>query len=215
MCGATSQQTDIEQQQQQFMTQAMQEQQTAWGQDQDLLQQMRAIYEPIFAKGPSQEGFSTEEKASLNTSVTEGTAQNYAQAAQAVSEKMAAQGGGNIVAPSGAASAIQASIATAAAQQESTQRLGITQASYQQGYQNWLQAAAGMGNMASMVNPNAFSQSATSAGGAAASTANQIAQENNSWINAALGAAGMIGGGMMSGGMTNMGKGVGFFGQNA
>lgn len=199
MCGASSQQTQIEQQQQQFMNEAMQQQATSWSQDQDILAQMKSVYAPIFAKGPSQEGFSPEEKAALNTQVTEGTAGDYAQAAQAVGQKLAAQGGGNIAIPSGASSAIQASIATSAAQTEAQQRLGITQASYAQGYQNWLNAASGMGETASMVNPVNFSGAATQAGKSAADTANQIAQENNSWINAAIGAAGNIGGAALGG----------------
>jgi hypothetical protein len=194
MCGAAPQQTQIEQQQQQFMSEAMQEQQTSWGQDQDILAQMRSVYAPIFAKGPDQEGFSPEEKANLNTQVTDQTAQNYGQAAQAVGEQLAAQGGGNIAIPSGATATIKGELASSAASQEASQRLGITQSSYTQGYQNWLNAAQGMNTTAQMVSPVSFSGAATSAGGAAASTANQIAQENNSWINAAIGAAGEIGG---------------------
>ena len=200
MCGAAPQQTEIEQQQQQFMTEAMQEQQTSWGQDQDILAQMRSVYAPIFSKGPSQEGFSAEQKSALNTQITEGTAQNYSQAAQAVGEQMAAAGGGNVAIPNGATAAIKGQIASSAAGQEQQQRLGVTQASWQQGYQNWLNAAAGMGETAQMVSPVSFSGAATNAGQQASSTANEIAQQNNSWINAAIGAVGAIGGGMASGG---------------
>lgn len=207
MCGASSQQTQTYNEQQLFYQNAMQQQQEAWGQDQDILAQMRAVYAPIFQKGPSQEGFSPEEKATLNTQVTEGTAADYAQAAQAINQKLAAQGGGNIAIPSGASSAIQADVATSAAQQEASQRLGITQASYAQGYQNWLNAAAGMGNINSALNPVAYSGAATNAGNSAATTANEITQANNSWINAAIGAAGAIGGGMASGGFFNQGGG--------
>jgi hypothetical protein len=194
MCGSTPQQSQIETQQQQFMSEAMQQQETSWSQDQDILAQMRAVYQPIFAAGPSQEGFSPEEKANLNTQVTDQTAQNYGQAAQAVGEQLAAQGGGNIAIPSGATATIKGQLASSAASQEASERLGITQGSYEQGYQNWLNAAQGMTNAAKMTDPVGFSGAATSAGGAAASTANQIATQQNSWINAAIGAAGNIGG---------------------
>jgi len=185
----------------------MQQQQAAWGQEQEILNTMRATYAPIFSKGPSQEGFSPEEKAALNTQVTEGTAQSYADAAQAVNEQLAAQGGGNMVIPSGATDTIKAAMAQSAATNAANQRLGIKQASWQQGYQNWLNAAQGMTNAAGLINPVAYSGAATNAGSAASSTANEIAQANNSWINAAIGAAGAIGGGMASGGFFNRGGG--------
>jgi hypothetical protein len=44
------------------------------------------------------------------------------------------------------------------------------------------------------LNPTAYNNSATGAGDSASKTANDIAQAQNSWINAALGAAGVIGG---------------------
>lgn len=204
MCGASPQQTQIEQQQQQFMSEAMRQQETSWGQDQDILAQMKSAYTPIFAKGPSQEGFSPEEKAALNTTITDQTAQGYTQAAQATNEQLAAQGGGNVAIPSGAAATIKGQLASSAASQEASARLGVTQASYQQGYQNWLNAATGMNTMAQMVSPTQFTTAATGTGNAAASTANQIAQENNSWVNAAIGAAGNIGAAALTGGMSEI-----------
>jgi len=194
MCGASQSQKDVEAAQQQFMNEAMKQQETSWGQDQEILNQMRAVYQPIFAKGPSQEGFSPQQKAQLNTQVTEGTAQSYAQAAQALNQSLAAQGGGNVFIPSGATASIRAGLASSAAGKEASQRLGIAGASWEQGYKNWLQAAAGMGDMGRMVDPVNFSGAATKASGAAGETANQIAEQNNSWVNAAIGAAGRVAG---------------------
>ena len=95
MCGASAQQTQIEQEQQQFYQHGIQQKSTAWAEDQDILQALQSQYGQIFAKGPSQEGFSPEEKAALNTQVTEGTAQNYTQAEQAIQSSQAAAGGGS------------------------------------------------------------------------------------------------------------------------
>jgi hypothetical protein len=196
MCGATQQQKDIADQQQQFYTNAIQQQQEAWGDDQEILNAMKSIYGPIFAQGPSQEGYSPEEKASMNTSVIEGTAQNYAKASEAVGEQLAAQGGGNVYIPSGGAEQLKAQVTQSAAEEMSREQQQIVQGDYQQGYNQWLAAAQGMGNVAELYNPLGYSSAATNAGGAAGTTANQIAQENNSWLNAALGAAGAIGGGI-------------------
>lgn len=197
MCGATSQQTTTYNEQQAFYQQAMQEQAAAYGEDQDILSQMQKVYSPIFTAGPSQEGFSPEEKAALQSGVTDTTAADYQQAQQAVGESMAAEGGGNIVIPNAAAASIKGQIATSAASQEAQQRNQITSADWQQGYQNWLNAASGMMGVSGQVNPLGYSEAATGAGSAAGTTANQIAQESNSWINAALGAAGAIGSGVI------------------
>lgn len=194
MCGATQQQTDIANEQQQFYTNAIQQQQDAWGQDQDILSAMQSVYAPIFNKGPNQEGFSQQELNSMETGVTEGTANNYAQASKAVGENLAAEGGGNVDIASGGAAQLKAQVATSAAQTESQEQQQITQADWQQGYNEWLQAAQGMNSTAGFLNPIGYSGAATNSGSAASTTANQIAEENNSWVNAALGAAGSIGG---------------------
>jgi hypothetical protein len=193
MCGATEQQTDIANEQQQFYSNAIQQQQQAWGDDQEILSAMKNVYQPIFNAGPSQQGFSSQERAAMNTQVTEGTAQNYAAASKAVGEQLAAQGGGNVDIASGGAAQLKAQVAQSAAQEMSQEQNQITQADWQQGYNNWLNAAQGMSETAQLYNPLGYSGAATNAGSAAGTTANQIAQENNSWINAALGAAGSVG----------------------
>jgi hypothetical protein len=197
MCGASDQQTDTYNEQQQFFQQMMQQQTQAWGEDQEVLAAIRGVSQPIFAAGPSQEGYSPEEKAAMETQVTEGTAQNYAKVATALGDQMAAAGGGNLAIPNGAADQIKAGVATSAAQEESREQSQITQNDWQQGYQNWLQAGQNMMGVAGQLNPVAYSGAATGAGSAASSTANQIAEESNSWINAAIGAAGAVGGGLI------------------
>jgi hypothetical protein len=197
MCGASDQQKDTYDEQQQFYQQMMEQQTQAWGEDQEVLAAIRGVSQPIFAAGPSQEGYSPEEKAAMETQVTEGTAQNYAKAARAVGDQLAAAGGGNLAIPNGAADQIKASVATSSAQEESREQSQITQNDWQQGYQNWLQAGQNMMGVAGQLNPVAYSGAATGAGSAASSTANQIAEESNSWINAAIGAAGAVGGGLI------------------
>lgn len=204
MCGASSQQKQIEQEQSAFYQQAIQQQSQTYAEDQQILQYMQGIYEPILAKGPNQEGFSTQEVNSLNAQAIEGTAKNYSAAGKAVSEQLAAEGGGDTYLPSGASAQLRGEVATSAAQQQSAEEQQIVQANYQQGYNQWLAASEGLGGVAAQLNPTGYSGAATAAGSAAGTTANQIAQENNSWINAAIGAAGSIGAGFATG----AGKGI-------
>lgn len=194
MCGgATQAQQDLQAEQAAYYKEATAEAEATYAEDQELLQSVKSIYDPILSRGPNQEGYSAEELANLNAQAVEGTAKNYSSAAKAVNEKMAAQGGGDIALPTGAQLQLQQEVANSAAATESSEESQILQADYQQGYNEFVNA----GNMEMAVsgqyNPTAYSGAATSAGSAASTTANEIAQENNSWINAALGAASSIG----------------------
>jgi hypothetical protein len=155
---------------------------------------MTAQFQSIFALGPNQEGFNPAEKQTLDTQAITGTAQNYQQVQRAMNEGEAAEGGGNAYAPSGAAQQIKEEVGTSAESQESQEETQITEADFAQGRQNWEEAAGGLESIAAGENPLGYEQAETSSGSAAGTTANQIAQEQNSWINAALGAAGQLGG---------------------
>jgi hypothetical protein len=156
---------------------------------------MQQAYSPIFAAGPNQEGFSPGEVNNLNTQAGEGTATSFNQADKALRETQAATG---VATPTGPQEQQQEELASSAANSEAQQKQQITQANYAQGYQQWQQAASGLTNTAGLLNPTGYSGAATGAGEATGNTANQIASENNSWVNAALGAAGAIGTGVVS-----------------
>jgi hypothetical protein len=195
MCGATGAQTQLETAQADFYNEATQQQTQTYGEDQEILSAMKAGYAPIFAAGPNQEGFSEGETNNLNTEATEGTAEGFNQADKALREQQAATG---VAAPTGAQEQQQAGLLSSAANSEAQQKQQITQANYTQGYNQWQQAASGLTNTAGLLNPTGYSGAATGAGEATGNTANQIASENNSWVNAALGAAGAIGTGVVS-----------------
>jgi hypothetical protein len=176
----------------------------------------QAIYAPmakqfqsIFALGPSQEGFAPAEENALNAAAVAGTATNYGNAARAVGETLAAEGGGNELIGSGGAAQLKAETAQSAAGELSREQTQIKEANYQQGYNQWLNAGQGLETIAAGQNPLGYESAATGAGGAAGTTANQIAEQQNSWINAAIGAAGSIGGGLLSGGLSFGGGGGG------
>lgn len=197
MCGgATAAQTDIQNTQVAFLKQLTAEYGTVFGESQGILQSLTSTFKPILEAGPNQQGFSAAELASLETTAKEGVGQNYAQAAKALGEKQAAEGGGNSFLPSGAKSQIQEEIATGAAGTLSQEQEQITQANYATGRSNFYNAAGILGQTASTLNPVGSAGAATSAGSAASNTANQIAQENNSWmglVGGVLGGAADIG----------------------
>lgn len=194
MCGATTQQNNLSQEQADYYAQTIQQQSQNYGEDQDLIKAMTAAYEPILAKGPNQEGFNDQELTSLNSQATEGTATNYAQAEKALGEQQDAAGGGNPSLSSGAQTQQSAELAASAANEESGQKQQILQADYAQGYNEWQQAGQGIEAASGQLNPVGYSGAATGAGSAASNTANEIAQENNSWVNATLGVLGSVGG---------------------
>lgn len=196
MCGATTAQTNLQQEQLDAYKQAQEMTAAQYADQKAIYAPMAAQFKSIFDLGPSQEGMSQDELNNLNASAVAGTATNYAAAAKAVGEGLAAEGGGNELIGSGGAAQIKAQVAQSAAGELSREESQIKQADYQQGYQQWLQAGRGLETIAAGENPLGYEGASTTAGGAAAETANQIASQENSWINAAIGAAGAIGGGL-------------------
>lgn len=198
MCGSTGQQNVLEQEQMDAYKQAQEMTAKQYADQQAIYAPMAKQFQSIFALGPQQEGFSDAETNALNASAVAGTAANYGSAARAVSEGLAAEGGGNEVISTGGAAQMKAQIAEAAAGEQSKEQTQIKEANYQQGYKQWLAAGQGLESIAAGQNPLGYEGAATSAGGAAGTTADQIASEQNSWINAAIGAAGAIGSGWAS-----------------
>lgn len=196
MCGATDAQNQLQQEQLDAYQQAQDLMEKQYGNQQAIYAPMAAMFQSIFAKGPSQQGFSDAQLTDLNAGAVEGTAQNYSQAAKAVNENIAAQGGGTNPLPSGGQIQLKQQVANSAAQEQSRETSQIRQADYQQGYNEWINAASGLTSIAAGENPLGYQSNAISSGSAAGTTADQIAQEQNSWINAAIGAAGAIGGGL-------------------
>jgi hypothetical protein len=200
MCGSTTTQNTLQTEQMDAYKQAQDLTAKQYANQQAIFKPMADQFSAIFQLGPSQEGFSDQESNALKAQAVAGTAQNYKQASEAVGESLAAEGGGNELITTGGAAQLKAEVAQSAAQQESQQLTQIKEADYAQGYRQWLNAGQGLEAIAAGENPLGYQAGATTAGGAAGTTANEIAEQNNSWINAALGAAGAIGGGWATGG---------------
>lgn len=198
MC-ATGAQDTVQQEDIATMQEYNAQQQQVFQENQALYATVNSVLQPILNAGPNQQGFSQPELNTLNSQAVEGTAENYAGAAKAVNEHLAAEGGGEGL-PSGGQAQLQAEVATSAAGQESQQETQIQEANYQTGRENFLNAEQGELAIASGENPTAYSNAAVSAEGAAGNEANAIAQEDSSWENALIGAAGSVGEGWATGG---------------
>jgi hypothetical protein len=203
MTGPSASQIQLGAEQQQFFQQGMQEATANYGEQQDLLAQMEAVYNPILAKGPNAEGFSPAEQAALDAQAEQGTATNYTQAARAVGENIAAEGGGNNALPAGGGTQLKEEVAESAAGQESGEEQQILQANYATGEKEFENAGTELAVASNQLNPAGYASAATGEGSAAETTANQINQEKNSWMAPVLGALGSIG----SGAMSSLGKG--------
>jgi len=203
MCGASSQQKQIEQAQSNYYNTLTQQANQIFGYASSIFNELQSTFAPILAKGPNQEGFSDAEKQNLNNEITNDTGSSYKKAADAVNSQLAAQGGGDVPIISSSQNQVRQELATSAASQEAAERRQVTAADYATGRQNFLAAAGALSGATNVFNPaTSAAGAATNAGSAAANTADQISQMNNSWINATIGALGGIAGAAAKGGMT-------------
>ena len=195
MCGATAAQTNLQQQQAQFYQQMMQSYSTVFSEDQDLLGAVTSSMSPIIAAGVNQKGFSPAEETDLETQAKEGVAQGYDNAQTALNEKFAAMGGdASTTATSGGAKQISEELASQDVTTTSQDLQQILEANYATGRQNYFQAVGAEESAASLLNPEGYSGAATNAGSASGTTANQIAQANNSvWQSVVAGLGGIAG----------------------
>src|SRR6202022_40268 len=130
----------------------------------NILANLHNAWTPILNGGPNQQGFSASELADLNSNAINRTANNYKFAAQQANENMAARGGGNTFAPSGAVDQVNADIATGAAQQLSSEQNQIDQANYAQGRKNFDAATGALSDVARQDNPLGFAGAAGNTG---------------------------------------------------
>lgn len=187
--GATTQQKDLLAQQQEFYSSLRKDYGTRFKDQTAILKTLNDGMSSIFSAGVGQKGFSPEEERAMRTQVTEGTAGTYAKAAKAVNAGLATRGGGQMVLGAGAEEQLRGEMATAAAGEESRQQLGITQANYATGRENFWKAGSVLGGVAQMENPEGFAGQATGAGAAAGKTASEIQQ-----ADAAASPWGIVGG---------------------
>ena len=212
-CGATGEQKDTYNAQSDLMKQLTNQSQQIFGGSSSVFQDLINSFAPTVAAGPNQKGFSLPEEAALKSGAITNTGEAYKHASQAVRSANAAIGGGNEYLPGGAEIQANVDVANQGAQQTASALNQIDQANYATGRDNYFKAAEGLTQAPQVFNPSTSAgNSAVGAGSAAADTANQIAAANNSWVQGVTGALGGIAGNVVTGGMTNLGAGKGFFG---
>ena len=206
MKGASSQQTQLADSQQQFYNTLSQDYSKQFASQNAILGTLQNTLNPIIQAGPNQFGFNAAETNNLNSQAIQGTGQQYNNAKKALASQQAAAGGGNTLLPSGVQSQQQAGLASSAANQASNQLLGIQQAGYEQGHNQYENAIGQLGGVASQYNPTGYAGSANNAGSSAFNSATEVQKLNaaaSPWnmVGNILGGAASIGLGALTGGL--------------
>jgi len=199
MCGATEQQKDITDEQQAFYKQLTDQYATVFGQNQAITGALTSAFTPILEAGPSQKGFSDEQRTTMETANTENVGTDYAQAQKATAQILASRGGGNTFLPSSVDQNILASNTNAAAAAKAAGSNQIVQNDYAQGYQNWMAAANVLGSTAGLLNPTGYAGVTNTAGQNASQSATNVANSSFAPWGAAFGALGAVAGGAAGG----------------
>ena len=176
--GASAQQNQIASSQQNFMGTLQNDFGTAFAGQQNILNGLNTSLKNTLAAGPSQFGFSTPQLTALNTLATNSNAQAYQNARAAAGAAAQDAGGGNTVLPTGASAANAATLAEQSGQNTSNALLGIQEAGYKQGTENYNESVSGLNRVAETENPTAFASDANNAGGEAFGSATTIQKTN-------------------------------------
>jgi len=179
-----------------------------FGEQSDIFKNINRQLAPIANLGPSNQGFSPQELAAMNTQAinTSGAAARNAQ--QAVAGTLAGQGGGGTSGlVSGIQEQIRGTIASSAANQLAGAENEITQRNYETGRENFWRATSGEQSLANAENPTPYGQMAESTLNEAQKSAAQIDAEKQARANSWGGLAkGIIGAGLnvATGGMSGL-----------
>jgi hypothetical protein len=214
-CGATAAQNQIGQSQQGFMTQLQTQGSSVFGDASSVFNNLMSTLTPTIQAGPNQQGFSPQELSNLNSEAITQTGQAYQNAKAAAGNQLSAEGGGNTALPSGTEVGENLQLAESGANQTASELQGITEQNYATGRQNYTQALQDAESAPNVFNSStSAANAATGAGVAASNTANQIASQQNSWMQLVTGALGGVAGGL-TGGLTNVLGGLGGGGGNS
>jgi hypothetical protein len=178
MCGPSSSSTQLAGNAQSLSSIMSANYNQRFGDQSALLNNLNNVLTPISQAGPSQQGYSAGELSTLNTQAINSTGAAAKNAAQATQGALAGRGGSSGL-QSGVDAQILAGQKSAAAGQLANQQLGIQQANYAQGNQNWKDATAGLNALSQQYNPAAFGAQASTANANAFQETDQIQQEKN------------------------------------
>ena len=205
-CGATTAQGDALATQTSITNQVMQQGQQVFGDASSVYKDLVSSLSPTVAAGPNQHGFSQAELANLNSQAITQNGIAYKNAKAATGNAMSSVGGGNTSMPSGTTEGIDENLASSAASNTANELGQITQADYTQGNTNYNNAVNAIGRSTESFNPSTnLDNAASSAAAGQASTANQIATQNQSWMGAVSGVLGSVAGAAAGAGIAKIG----------
>ena len=199
MCGPTAQQQQLEGQEQSFSETLMGSYATNLAEQQAALAHINGVLSPIIQAGPSQTGFSPSETAALNTEAIDTTGAASAAAQRAIATNTAGRNDSGNLPQSGVDQALKASAASAASGELASEQLGITEANYATGRQNFQNAVTGEEGVAGQYNPNPIAGAATNANTGAFGEASTIEQEQGQEAADIAGGITSLAGGAISG----------------
>jgi hypothetical protein len=211
LCGPSSQEKALAASEQSFSQLLQQNYQTQFANQQGVLDTLNHTLSPIVSAGPNQQGFSPQELASMETTAINTTAGNYANAARALATNIAGQtrtgtgaaGAGGTGLETGIQQQEQAQLASNAAGALSNEQLGIVNANYATGRQNFQNATGGLETLSGQYNPLGYAGAGTTAGSTAFNEAGAINQQSQAGLKEL---AGLATGGLdiLSGGLGNL-----------
>lgn len=180
MCfgGPSGAEKKLEKQETAFSTLLMQDYSTTFGEQQDILKSLNSVLSPIVEAGPNQQGYSAAELSALNTQAIDSNARGYNDATKAAASRENAAGGGTSLLPSGVNSQINAEIGNEAEENLSNEQLGITEANYAQGRQNWETALSGELGVSGQESPLGYAGAGTNANSTAFGEAKTIVDQS-------------------------------------
>jgi hypothetical protein len=179
MCGPSGREKTIEGQQQSLSQDFAANYNTNFANQSAVLSHINGVLAPIVGAGASQTGFAPSEKATLDTQAVDTTGANAAAAEREVGSETAGRNDSGNNPESGVDQALKAGVASSAAGQASSEELGITEADYATGRQNFENAVAGEEAVSGQYNPSGAGQLANQGGEEAFNEANEIQQESN------------------------------------
>jgi hypothetical protein len=171
-----------------FYQQMTQEQQTAFGEDQGLLNEIQQQTLPILAKGPTQFGYSPQLDSLLQGYIKSTGAAATANSVNAT-ELQQRQATGGAPAPAGSNAELEAVANTLGNQSTATNLENEKLSGYQAGQQLYTQALGALTGEQSLLNPAQYASAATGAGNAATGSINLADSERNNILNSVLGGA--------------------------
>ena len=179
MCGPSNAEQNIAATQSQFMSTLQGNYNTNFANQQAVLANLNQTLQPILQAGPSQQGYSPQELAALNTQAIDQAGGNYKNAAVALNNQLAGRNDSGNLPESGVDQTLKEQLASASAGELSKEQLGITEGNYATGRQNFGAAVSGEEALASGYNPVQTGQLANNANQSAFSEANTINQQQN------------------------------------